>query len=660
MGELFSKIVEMSVTGSIVILITLLARFLLRKRSKRFIMILWAVVAIRLLVPISIESSLSIFNYLPLKTNTVSTDAKVQDADLPDFYSYPQAATSESVAAPVVQDDFRTEMSGITDNPEVNLASTRSLPDIKTVLAIVWLSGATAITGYCSVRYILLKRKLKGARNIGDNIFVSDNITTPFVFGFFVPGIYLPEILGKSEKEYVLLHERTHIRHGDQISKIIGMFTVAVHWFNPLVWLAYALFEQDIEMSCDECVVADADVKQAYTMSIVSYAKMSNNKRYLVTPLGFSKVNFSKAEVTNRVKNIINYKKGKALTAAAITVVLLFVALACGLNSKTNADEADSVNGPSLVTIETAAGETPVESKETEVSESAAHPIAEATASEMTEPGATATVAETTAASAETSAENTEASAPADTPEEGRSSGPDSNSGSAEISSNEQGPGSGADSSDYIDTPDGRVYIADLVEKDKKYEETPVSKTLYVIEDSKIQNGPGYYAFDTVSTLETGTEIEVIAETDTGWYKLDSGYYINISCCSNRLVSTPGEYSDFATYVESFVGCPYTFAGDSVNGFDASGFVMYCYAQYYGICLPHGSTSIWNLSGEEVSEDDLKAGDIICYGSDGVCVHVAIYIGDGQVVHASTTREHVCYGAYNMMPIMGIKRVVAE
>ena len=147
----------------------------------------------------------------------------------------------------------------------------------------------------------------------------------------------MPDTLENNEKEYVLLHERTHIKHGDWLIKIIGVFAVAVHWFNPLVWLAYMLFERDIEMSCDESVVAGmvADIKQAYTMSIVSFAMQSNNKRYLVTPLGFSKVNFSKTEVTNRVKNIIKFKKGKTVTAVAITAVLLFVGAGCAFNPKT-------------------------------------------------------------------------------------------------------------------------------------------------------------------------------------------------------------------------------------------------------------------------------------------------------------------------------------
>lgn len=487
MDELFSKIVEMTVTGSIVILITMFARFLLRKRSKRFIMILWIVVAMRLLVPINIESSLSIFNYLPFKTNNIGEIANVQESNVPDYYSDPRIVTTEVVAAPAVQDDYTAEMDGDAGMPEVNMASADQLPDIRTVLSIVWFAGTAGIASCCSIRFVLLKKKLMNARNIGDNVFVSDKITAPFVFGIFAPGIYLPDILEDSEKEYILLHEKTHIRHGDQIRKIVGMFIVAVHWFNPLVWIAYTLFEQDIEMRCDESVVADmdADMKSAYMMSIVSYAKMSSNKRYLVTQLGFSRINFSKTEVTNRVKNIIYYKKGKALTAAAITVVMLFVGLGCSLNSKTDiADENDNTNG---------------------------------LASETSEPAQT---------------EDT-----SDTPE--------------------------------TDVPD-----------------------------------------------------------------------------------------DFVSFVKSFAGCPYEYGGSDDNGFDDSGLITYCYAVYYGISLPHGNNPICNEAGRNVAMDDLRIGDIICYEYGNACGHVAIYIGDGQVIHASNTEGSVCYGDLDMMSIRAIKRIV--
>ena len=227
-----------------------------------------------------------------------------------------------------------------------DLVTADSLPDIKTVLSTVWLTGALGITVFCSVQYVMLKRKLKSAKKTGGNVYVSDKISAPFVFGFFVPRIYLPDFLEKDEKEYVLLHERTHIRHGDWLIKIIGVFAVAVHWFNPLVWLAYMLFEQDIEMSCDESVVAgmDAYLKQVYAMSIVSFAKQSNSKRYLVTPLGFSKANFSKTEVTNRVKNIINFKQGKMVTAVIITAVLLVIGAGCSFNPKTNGVNPENLN----------------------------------------------------------------------------------------------------------------------------------------------------------------------------------------------------------------------------------------------------------------------------------------------------------------------------
>ena len=347
MGGLFLKVLEMSVTGSIVILITMLARFLLRKRSKRFIMILWAVVAFRLLVPFSFESSFSFFNFLPLNTQTLTEITEVHDAALPDNLADTKAVTADHAANTEQQESVRTgtAVNYGDETLSVNLTTSDTLPDIKTTLSTVWLTGALGITAFCSVQFIMLKRQLRNSKHISGNVYVSDKISAPFVFGLFIPRIYLPDVLDKHEKEYILLHERTHIKHGDWLIKIIGMFAVAVHWFNPLVWLAYKLFEQDIEMNCDESVVEgmDTDLKQAYTMSIVSFAMQSKAKRYLVTPLGFSKANISKTEVTNRVKNIINYKKGKKATAIAITAVLLFVSAGCALNSKAVASSEPEV-----------------------------------------------------------------------------------------------------------------------------------------------------------------------------------------------------------------------------------------------------------------------------------------------------------------------------
>ena len=374
MDSLFLKVLQMSVTGSIVILITLLARFLLKKRSKRFIMILWAVVAIRLLVPFGIESRLSFLNYFPLKAQIFTATSQVQEAAKPDNFTVTHNVTVDH-AAKTGRQATAVNMRNKTRTLSKDPACADLLPGIKTVLSTVWFIGALGIMVFCSVRFIMLKRKLKNAKNTGGNVYVSDKISTPFVFGFFVPRIYLPDVLGNNEKEYILLHEKTHIRHGDWLIKIVGMFAVAVHWFNPLVWLSYTLFEQDIEMSCDESVVSgmDNELKQAYTMSIVSFAKQSNNKRYLVTPLAFSKGNSSKTEVTNRVKNIINFKKGKAATAAVITASLLVIGAWCSLDPKANGVNPENPNKPETEVTETKVTETEAsESEETKVTETKA------------------------------------------------------------------------------------------------------------------------------------------------------------------------------------------------------------------------------------------------------------------------------------------------
>ena len=372
MSTLFFKVLEMSLMGSVVILITILARFLLRNRSKRFIMILWAVVALRLIVPFGFESAFSIFNYLPLPTQAAPAIEEVSEAALPDNNSgayeapvnYAEFNNSDAPAAAEVPGDQ------VKEAPSDNKAVVKTLPDFKSVVAVIWFTGMVVLTTYFSIRFIDLKDKLKNAKKIDRHVYESDNVRSPFVFGLFVPKMYLPDTLDEAEREYVMAHERTHIRHGDWIKKLLGIAVLAIHWFNPLVWLAFVFFEQDIEMSCDETTISslDAELRKAYAISIVSYAKAGNNsnKKYMVTPLGFSKNAFCKAEVKKRVMNIVNFKKGTKVTTIVILAAVLVLAAACALNSKpdsketavpTTASEADTKESDTTAASE----ETPIQ-----------------------------------------------------------------------------------------------------------------------------------------------------------------------------------------------------------------------------------------------------------------------------------------------------------
>ena len=372
MSTLFFKVLEMSLMGSVVILITILARFLLRNRSKRFIMILWAVVALRLIVPFGFESAFSIFNYLPLPAQAAPAIEEVSEAALPDNNSgayeapvnYAEFNNADAPAAAEVPGDQ------VKEAPSDNKAVVKTLPDFKSVVAVIWFTGMVVLTTYFSIRFIDLKDKLKNAKKIDRHVYESDNVRSPFVFGLFVPKMYLPDTLDEAEREYVMAHERTHIRHGDWIKKLLGIAVLAIHWFNPLVWLAFVFFEQDIEMSCDETTISslDAELRKAYAISIVSYAKASNNsnKKYMVTPLGFSKNAFCKAEVKKRVMNIVNFKKGTKVTTIVILAAVLVLAAACALNSKpdsketavpTTASEADSKESDTTAASE----ETPIQ-----------------------------------------------------------------------------------------------------------------------------------------------------------------------------------------------------------------------------------------------------------------------------------------------------------
>lgn len=402
MTEVIAKILEMSILGSVVIAITILARLLLKKKSKSLIMILWAAVAIRLICPISIESSFSLFNLLPQRTavtakveeHVANNDKLVNNVISNEASSNIVTNTNTNVAAQNnthINNVVNTKSSNnevmapavianeesVAKSPAIEESSSIS---VGTILGIVWATGALAFLAYVVFSYASLSKRLKDATEIEDNVYESDKIPSPFVFGLIKPRIYVPIGLGETEKRLILTHEKIHIKKGDYLSKIVGMVCVCIHWFNPVVWLAFMLFEQDTEMRCDETVLRElgSDIKEKYSLSLVSFAMRNRDMRYAVLPVSFSKAKFNKNEVTIRVKNLISYKRGSKVVATIIAVTLVAVSTACSLNAK--GDEPSSKD-----------------TTETEVTE----------VSETTEVKETETTSETTIETEETTSETT-------------------------------------------------------------------------------------------------------------------------------------------------------------------------------------------------------------------------------------------------------------
>lgn len=298
MNELFFSILEMSVKASYVILVLLLVRPLLKKAPRAISYALWGVVAFRLAVPFSIKSLLSI---MPQEIRIVSITYNTGHQQ--DFQANgPEAA------------GFSPVFTGVGEVPLT----------IFKVLAYIWLTGVVALLLYSLISVCVLKGKLKNARQIGQYIYEDAHLQTPFVLGLIRPRIYLPTGLDTTGRSLILLHEETHIRRMDHIVKAAAYILLAVHWFNPLVWLAFKLMCNDMELSCDEKVLkTHNDIKKPYAELLLSLAAGGHI-------LSGSAIAFGEVNVTERIKNVLNYRKptfwavAAALTAAMVLVVGLF------------------------------------------------------------------------------------------------------------------------------------------------------------------------------------------------------------------------------------------------------------------------------------------------------------------------------------------------
>ena len=299
MTDIFLKIVNMSISAGWLVLAVLMLRILLKKAPRWVHVLLWGIVALRLLCPVSIESALSL---IP-SAETISPDIMTDRT--------PEIATGipalNSAINPVIAGSFAPN-TGDSVNP---------LQIWIPVGSAIWAVGAALMLLYMAVSWISLNRKLRTAVRLRENIFQSGRVRAPFVLGLFRPRIYLP---GGMEDPHVIAHEKAHIRRKDHWWKPLGFLLLTVHWFNLLMWLAYVLLCRDIELACDEKVIGELGSAQRADYSQALVACSLNRRMISACPLAFGEVG-----VKERVRSIMSYRKPAfwiVMTAVAVCVVV--------------------------------------------------------------------------------------------------------------------------------------------------------------------------------------------------------------------------------------------------------------------------------------------------------------------------------------------------
>ena len=318
----FETFIKMNCAAAVTAAMVLPVKYLLEKAGlpRRVLFLLWIVIAFRLICPFSLESQLSFWNIRGIaerETNVAyqtdaQTDALVR-ADLPAQTDFPESVPTEDVQKNVL-----------------------------TALSAIWLCGIAAVLAYGTVSYIRLRKRLVFAVRHEDKIYLADNIPTAFVFGMFRAKIYIPASTNRTRLGYVIEHERMHIRRLDHISKLAAYVVLAVNWFNPVNWLLFRLFSDDMELACDECVIRKIGIghRKEYLNSLLSAATGKIEIPYHVC--------FSESITKRRVKAMLKIKKFSAVMTVIAVICCIALAAAFGTDSETNDTKIVSKYGKEL------------------------------------------------------------------------------------------------------------------------------------------------------------------------------------------------------------------------------------------------------------------------------------------------------------------------
>ena len=321
MAAVFLKLLNLSISASWLVLAVLILRLVSKRSPKWMIVLLWGTVALRLVLPFSIESALSL---IP-SAETVSP-AAVQFDPAPTITS--GVSVIDNAVNPSLSEHFAA----------VPTASVNPLYAGAYIAGWAWLIGLGAMLLYALASYLRLRRRVSVSLPIQDHIYLCDAISSPFILGVVKPRIYLPSGLDEVQRQNVLSHERAHLARRDHWWKPLGFALLAVYWFNPVLWLAYTLLCRDIELACDERVIRTMDESAVKTYSTVLLACSMPRKAVITCPLAFGEVG-----VKERVKNALHYKKPAFWVVAASVAVCVVVAVCFLTDPPTDTDAAGLV-----------------------------------------------------------------------------------------------------------------------------------------------------------------------------------------------------------------------------------------------------------------------------------------------------------------------------
>ncbi len=293
MTDIFIKLLNMSIVAGWLVVTVILLRLVLKKAPAWIFCVLWALVALRLLLPVSVQSKTSaVPSVETVPPEIIYTDVPEIHTGFPTFNGYFNPYITEILSP-------KEPENNIAEEPEETPAK-----KVIDIAATVWLCGMAGMAVYGVTSYVLLKRKVREAVKQNKRIFICDNVTSPFIMGVLFPRIYLPSSITEADAEMVIAHEQAHIKRKDHLWKPFGFLLLTVYWFNPLLWVAYVMFCKDIESACDEKVIKKygLQIKKQYSEALLNCS--FSGKWVTACPVAFGET-----AVKSRIKGVLNYKK---------------------------------------------------------------------------------------------------------------------------------------------------------------------------------------------------------------------------------------------------------------------------------------------------------------------------------------------------------------